>query len=301
MKNYSRLYRKADPFDFLGVPYQEEIMHINKPKSFDSAISDKDFLSPDSAEDAVSLKEVDPMLIDKQIQKVFFDLYGTNLDREAITEIINNLPKEVPNETEAFDLLLMKTFRSLQIYEWVDTQADEDVLTPQDFASELEQMVDSGEIDDIDDQELDDVGHDLDQLADTTDDETPQEPYDRAKATKSVNELLRRARNIRTQRDDMYGDYADYSTRRSLADIASNPLNRTYGTEEGIFEICTDLTRDPNCEGFDVGLPKTQGSIRSKHDAFMAAGGGSFNGSWAGNITNFGGGEFPTINCDNIT
>lgn len=283
---YSRLHRKADPFDFL-TPYQEEIYHLNKPQLLDT-MNKEDMLVPGSSEETVTLDETDPMIIASTIQDVFTDLYGINLPKDLIDEVVDSLPLRLPNSIDSFQDLLARTFRKLKVYDWVDTQRDEDVLTPQDFASDIDQLVDSGDLDGIDEGELDDVNDDA--------------AEQRASANK-INNLIRKANRIRDRREE--NAINGYSgSRRSIGDVASDPRNRVYHGEDGIMDAYAEIVSDPDIAIWDVGLPKSAiNKVRSAHDAWAVAGGGSSGSqSWISAMDNatVGAEGFPIINCDGL-
>lgn len=135
----------------------------------------------------VPKEEVDILKLTSSIQDIFFDLYGTNVPKDKLDEIYDTIPDMIPNEIQQFEFMLVDTLRKSKIFEWVDTQKEDDVTAPQQLQEEVDEIVDLGNTGDIHETDLDTM----------LEEETPDEeedvdltqklsPVEQEKLTKSV-------------------------------------------------------------------------------------------------------------------
>lgn len=298
---YTRLIRRADPYDFNDT--SENYMGYNTTQNIDMPHQDDQF-QMSKKEIEVNLSDVDPMKLSKVIQGLFFDFYGTNLPNDKESEIIENLPDKVPNSLEDFEIVLLKTLKDLKVYEWVDTQIDEEITAPQELASEVDEIVDTGDTGDLD-KDL------VDQMLE--EEQTIQEenlnPLEKAKLNKSINNQLQKAKS-KIEHDEYIKHSGRDSTgsrqKRSIYE-AKDLFGGIYG-EEAEVEEYHNLVSEVNNEesdlaGWDVGLGGNKGAPRSTGKSRSSGGGGgdSLDGSWyrhASNSGSFNDMGLPRIDCD---
>lgn len=293
---YSRLHRTADAWDFFNTSMEHE-MGLDKPSVLDTVDSDR--MIDSNSEELISLDECDSLRIADKIQDVFFDFYGTNLPEEAEAYVMENLPRRIPNNAEEFEFILMKLYRKLDLHQYVDTSKEDEVDTPEDIMDDVNEIVDSGKGDDVDDDAID---------------ETLDEDFEEARSQQSqaagVKQLLQKASRIRNAQENvgLEGSSGGMKQRRTLAEIKADPRNVVYEGVDGIMEAYSEIVSDPTVSIWDVGLPTgTNFNVRNASDAFMSAGGessGKSGGGWVSLIdsgsVSYNGHGLPIINCDNM-
>lgn len=163
-----------------------------------------------NAQETVQFEDVDYIQILKLIQGVFFDFYGTNLSSSQESQIIDELPNEIPNKFTDFEVLIQGILRDLKAYEWVDFNVD-DETSPQKLQTEIDEIVETGNFGEIDESMIDSF---LDKESQLT--EKLSSYNNRLKVAQKVNEEFKQGRFNPVKRS-----ISDYKTPhpKSLSDI----------------------------------------------------------------------------------
>lgn len=110
----------------------------------------------DVSQDTISKEDLTISNISGILQDVFFDLYGTNIPRERLTEIIDAIPNELPNDQELLSAKIVAVLRTLRCHEWAEPE-EENLTAPEDLMNQIDEYVNSGEMLDQASEELDDI------------------------------------------------------------------------------------------------------------------------------------------------
>ena len=281
-KQYTRLVR-ADSYDFLNTT-NETYQGYGTPQTVDSYQIDpvQEGMGP-----VLDKEQADPLAIHETIQAIFFDYYGTNIPKKKIPEVVDALPKTLPNDADELSAVVSAVFRELKCFNWVEKEiVEDDDETPQDIVDDVNSLTDEGYLDDIEDDQTEEA---LDEI----EDEEQGVPVEK----RDLDELFAEAARVRSSSQDNISFPSERHSRRSLADARETVQ---LDGEIGITSTYSEIISDPHIAAFDTGAPDTNGPKR------VAAGstGDPLQGSWFGGVQS---GQFATdgegfaiINCDNL-
>jgi hypothetical protein len=281
-KQYTRLVR-ADSYDFLNTT-NETYQGYGTPQTVDSYQTDpvQDGMGPTLKKD-----ETDPLAIHEIIQEIFFDYYGTNIPKKKISEVVEALPKDLPNDADELSAVVSAVFRELKCFNWVEKEiVEDDDETPQDIVDDVNSLTDEGYLEDIEDDQTDEALNEIE-------DEEQGSPVEK----RDLNELFAEAVRIRNSSHDSSSFASERHARRSLADARETVQ---LDGEIGITSTYSEIISNPTIAAFDTGAPDRDGPKRVS----AGATGDPLQGSWFGGVQS---GQFATdgegfaiINCDNL-
>lgn len=159
---YSRLVRSATS-DILGVQPDHYISHTTESVDFDR-IAKEDYLVDRIHDKELAADQIDTITLNSVIQEVFFDLYGTNIPKNHLDEIVNELPDVIPNSVEEVKNEIIPILIQLQAYKWVvDLDNVDDDHSPDSLVDDIEEEVESGSLvyDESDDESDDELNNEV--------------------------------------------------------------------------------------------------------------------------------------------
>lgn len=313
---YTRLVRAGQPYDFQDTAY--DYMGFNTVNNIELPDS-SETLGGELKQQTVNKSDVDFLKLSSAIQDVFFDLYGTNLPKDKLDEVISELPSMIPNQIEVFELTLVKTLRNMKVFDWVDTQVEDEFTDPEQLQTEIDGLVDSGDTGDLDKNMLDGALDEEDPINDFDGDEDDEDEPLTPKVSAKERAIIERTIDVEIRQ--MEASRVQEEVRRMGGEDGRRPQKRSVGDASEqyrhIYNQCADRKLKSNqtekiiskriqadmqeLGGFDIGLGK--GQIRRATG--KGGGGGSVDGGWfgliqQGSVQSSNPLGLPTIDCDKI-
>lgn len=125
------------------------MMDHNYRRLVTSEVEFNDLFEEDESDEAVLMdkNEIDYTEFSTYVQGFYFDLYGTNVPTEKMQDIFNALPRDIKNESSAFNEQLMKALTSLKAYDWLEI-SNNNTYTSQEMVQDAMEVSNSDDVTD---------------------------------------------------------------------------------------------------------------------------------------------------------